>query len=71
MVAVRIDIWSDVVCPWCYIGKRRFERALSDFEHGDEVDVHWRSFELDPSAPSVREGDPAEPSGSQIWHDCR
>jgi predicted DsbA family dithiol-disulfide isomerase len=56
---VRIDIWSDVVCPWCYIGKRRLERALSDFEHADEVEIHWRSFELDPRAPAVREGDPA------------
>jgi predicted DsbA family dithiol-disulfide isomerase len=56
---VRIDVWSDVVCPWCYIGKRRLERALADFEHRDAVDVHWRSFELDPRAPAVREGDPA------------
>ena len=56
---VRIDIWSDIVCPWCYIGKRRLERALSDFEHADEVELHWRSFELDPNAPPVREGDPA------------
>ncbi len=56
---VRIDIWSDVVCPWCYIGKRRLERALADFEHRDQVEVHWRSFELDPHAPAVREGDPA------------
>jgi predicted DsbA family dithiol-disulfide isomerase len=57
--AVRVDIWSDVVCPWCYIGKRRLERALADFEHADEVEVQWRSFELDPRAPAVREGDPA------------
>src|SRR5713101_5917277 len=56
---MRIDIWSDVVCPWCYIGKRRLERVLSTFEHADEVDVRWRSFELDPYAPPVREGDPA------------
>jgi predicted DsbA family dithiol-disulfide isomerase len=56
---VRIDVWSDVVCPWCYIGKRRLERALADFEHRDAVEVHWRSFELDPNAPAVREGDPA------------
>lgn len=55
---MRIDIWSDVICPWCYIGKRRFERALSDFEHAGEVQLHWRSFELDPNAPPVREGDP-------------
>lgn len=52
-------MWSDVVCPWCYIGKRRLERALADFEHRDAVEVHWRSFELDPNAPAIREGDPA------------
>ena len=47
---MRIEIWSDVVCPWCYIGKRRFEAALADFDHGDEVEVVWRSFQLDPAA---------------------
>jgi predicted DsbA family dithiol-disulfide isomerase len=57
---VQVEIWSDVVCPWCYIGKRRFEEALSGFEHAQAVEVVWRSFELDPSAPPVREGDPAE-----------
>jgi predicted DsbA family dithiol-disulfide isomerase len=46
---MKVQIWSDVVCPWCYIGKRRFERALADFPH--EVEVTYRSFELDPSAP--------------------
>ena len=46
-----VEIWSDVVCPWCYIGKRRFERALSRFEHADDVEVVYRSFELDPGAP--------------------
>ncbi|NYI87898.1 putative DsbA family dithiol-disulfide isomerase [Amycolatopsis endophytica] len=46
-----MEIWSDVVCPWCYLGKRRFERALSGFEHRDQVEVTFRSFELDPSAP--------------------
>ena len=54
---MRVEIWSDVVCPWCYIGKRNFETALSEFEHGDEVEVAWRSFELDPWAPTVRQGD--------------
>jgi predicted DsbA family dithiol-disulfide isomerase len=49
---VQIDIWSDVVCPWCYVGKRRFEAALARFPHRDEVRVVWRSFELDPAAPS-------------------
>ena len=52
---MRVEIWSDVVCPWCYIGKRRFESALAEFEHAGEVDVHWRSFELDPSAPAMSE----------------
>lgn len=47
---MKVEIWSDVVCPWCYIGKRRFEAALAEFEHRDEVEVLWRSFELDPSA---------------------
>jgi predicted DsbA family dithiol-disulfide isomerase len=55
-----VEIWSDVVCPWCYIGKRRFESALKDFAHGDEVTVTWRSFQLDPSAPATSEGDPVE-----------
>lgn len=46
-----LEIWSDVVCPWCYIGKRRFERALTQFPHSDQVEVVWRSFQLDPEAP--------------------
>ncbi|MFL6156254.1 MAG: DsbA family oxidoreductase [Marmoricola sp.] len=50
---MRIEIWSDVVCPWCYIGKRRLETALESFDHADEVEVVWRSFQLDPSAPVV------------------
>ena len=49
---MQVEIWSDVVCPWCYIGKRRFERALESFEHRDEVDVVYRSFELDPDTPA-------------------
>lgn len=48
---MRVDIWSDVVCPWCYIGNARFSRALADFEHRDQADVVYRSFELDPSLP--------------------
>lgn len=48
---MRVEIWSDVVCPWCYLGKRRFERALDSFAHADEVEVTYRSFELNPSAP--------------------
>ena len=48
---MKVEIWSDVVCPWCYIGKRRFEAALARFEHADEVEVTWRAFELNPAAP--------------------
>jgi predicted DsbA family dithiol-disulfide isomerase len=47
---MKVEIWSDVVCPWCYIGKRRFESALAEFPHRDEVEVIYRSFELDPTA---------------------
>lgn len=50
---MRIEIWSDVVCPWCYIGKRRLEKALSTFGHETEIEVVWRSFQLDPSAPAI------------------
>lgn len=57
---MEIEIWSDIACPWCYVGKRRFEAALSQFEHADEVEVVWRSFELDPGAPAERQGDRAE-----------
>jgi predicted DsbA family dithiol-disulfide isomerase len=47
---MRVDIWSDVVCPWCYVGKARFERALGKFPHASEVEVVYHSFELDPDA---------------------
>jgi predicted DsbA family dithiol-disulfide isomerase len=50
-MAVYVETWSDVVCPWCYIGKRRFESALARFPHRDAVKIVWRSFELDPDAP--------------------
>jgi predicted DsbA family dithiol-disulfide isomerase len=56
---VNVEIWSDVVCPWCYVGKRRFEAALARFPHAGEVEVVWRSFELDPDAPA-RRGSTAE-----------
>jgi len=51
---MRVDIWSDVVCPWCYVGKARFEKALSTFDHRDEVEVVYHAFELDPSYPKDR-----------------
>ncbi len=56
---MHVEIWSDIACPWCYVGKRRFEGALASFAHRDDVRVTWRSFELDPAAPREREGDRA------------
>lgn len=55
MKKLRIDIWSDIACPWCYVGKRRLEAALAQFDGRDAVDIIWRAFELDPSAPRVRD----------------
>ncbi|SHN46903.1 Predicted dithiol-disulfide isomerase, DsbA family [Cryptosporangium aurantiacum] len=52
MGRMRVDIWSDIGCPWCYVGKRRFENALADFEHRDDVEVVYHSFELDPTHPT-------------------
>ncbi|GAA2346367.1 DsbA family oxidoreductase [Dactylosporangium salmoneum] len=57
---IQIDVWSDIVCPWCYIGKRRLERALEGFD--GEVSVQWHSFQLDPSTPV---GDP-RPVGESL-----
>jgi len=57
---VNVEIWSDIACPWCYVGKRRFEAALEQFPHRDRVTVTWRSFELDPAAPSERPESGAE-----------
>jgi predicted DsbA family dithiol-disulfide isomerase len=57
---VKVDIWSDIVCPWCAIGRARFEAALADFTHRDEVEVRWHSFELDPEAPREHPGPLAE-----------
>lgn len=50
---ITVQIWSDVVCPFCYIGKREFENALARFPHKDSVLVEWKSFELDPNAPET------------------
>jgi predicted DsbA family dithiol-disulfide isomerase len=59
---MKIEIWSDVVCPWCYIGKRRFETALAQFPQRDQLEIVWKSFELDPGARSAAasEGDNAD-----------
>ncbi len=50
-MSLRVEVWSDVVCPWCYLGKRRLESALEQFPQRDQVEVVWRSFQLDPSVP--------------------
>ncbi len=52
---MQIEVFSDVVCPWCYIGKRRLEEALSTFDHADQVSVTYRSFQLDPTSPTTSE----------------
>lgn len=53
---MQVEIWSDVICPWCYIGKRHFEAALAQFPQRDSIDIIWRSFELDPDAPQFQSG---------------
>ncbi|MEJ5961797.1 DsbA family oxidoreductase [Pedobacter immunditicola] len=57
---MKVDIWSDVRCPFCYIGKRKFEKALSQFEHKDKVEVEWHSYELDPNAKTEPDKNPHE-----------
>jgi len=52
---LRVDVWSDIACPWCYVGKRHLEAALAAFPHASEVDLVWRAFELDPAAPRERD----------------
>ena len=55
-----MEIWADLVCPWCYIGERRLASAIAGFAHGEETDVIWRSFQLDPDAPANSERSVAE-----------
>ncbi len=49
---MKVEIWSDVMCPFCYIGKRRFEHALAQFPQREEIEVVWKSFQLDPEMPT-------------------
>lgn len=58
MHKLTIDVWSDIACPWCWVGKRRLAAALAAFPHRDAVDVVLRSFELDPAAPRVADDTP-------------
>lgn len=50
---MQVEIWSDVMCPFCYIGKRKFETALAQFTGKDEIEVVWKSFQLDPNQPTI------------------
>lgn len=60
MSRLRIDVWSDIACPWCYVGKRHLEQALAEFPDAASVDVVWHAFELNPSAPREETGNYAE-----------
>jgi predicted DsbA family dithiol-disulfide isomerase len=60
-----VEVWSDVVCPWCCIGRAHLQQALAEFENGGSVEVTWRSFELDPGAPAVATASLAEQLGSK------
>ncbi|PKK89424.1 MAG: disulfide bond formation protein DsbA, partial [Tenericutes bacterium HGW-Tenericutes-7] len=53
---MKIEIWSDFACPFCYIGKKRFEQALNEFKHKDQVEVIYKAYQLNPNAPKVMEG---------------
>jgi len=50
---MKVEIWSDIVCPFCYIGKRKFENALAEFSGKDTVQIEWRSFQLDPTMENI------------------
>jgi predicted DsbA family dithiol-disulfide isomerase len=50
---MRIDIFSDTICPWCFIGKRRLERALEDYTSAEDLEIHWRAFQLNPEMPQA------------------
>ncbi|WP_370513985.1 DsbA family protein [Cellulomonas sp. JZ18] len=53
---IRVEVWSDVACPWCFIGKRRFAAALAQFPHRERVEVVWRSYQLSPRRRRVPAG---------------
>lgn len=69
MPKVRVDIWADISCPWCYVGKRYLEQALDRFPHRDGVEIVWRSFEQEPMAPRIR--DASDSYVEQLAKSCR
>jgi protein disulfide-isomerase len=50
---LKVEVWSDIMCPFCYIGKRNYEMALAQFENADQIEIIWKSFQLDPSLPET------------------
>lgn len=64
--ALRIEIWSDIACPWCYLGKRHLEEALARFDGDAEVEVIWRSFQLQPDAPRFGEPGAGAPTSEYL-----
>lgn len=58
---MKVEIWSDVMCPFCYIGKRKFEKALAEFPEKDQVEIEWKSFQLNPALKT-------DPSKNTIQH---
>jgi predicted DsbA family dithiol-disulfide isomerase len=65
-MALTVEIWSDVACPWCYLGKRHLEEALAEFEGGEEVEVAWRSYQLQPDAPRFGEPGAGAPTSEYL-----
>lgn len=57
---MKIEIWSDIACPFCYIGKRKIEKAISKFEHGDQIEIEWKSFQLNPDQVTQPDKNPQE-----------
>ncbi len=70
MPQLTVQIWSDIACPWCYVGKRRFEAALAQFAQRAAVAVRWRAFELDPTAPRVRDSEQSYAERLAHKYDC-
>jgi predicted DsbA family dithiol-disulfide isomerase len=64
VTTMRIDIWSDLICPWCYLGKRRMEKALDRLDAHADVDVYWRSYRLNPELPR-------EPTIAMVDYMCK
>ena len=67
---MKIEIWSDYVCPFCYIGKRRLEEALEQTGLGEKAEVVFKAFELDPNSPAVSDMLMTESPCEEVWDEC-